>query len=177
MLLLFSHHYFSLPAFPPKYTSYCAYFLLFFLPICVLFPVQYLNLIFSDEAVQIPLDGQISCSDSLGGFHIGLVELRVGDLTCGAVCVYTDVQPFTPSGFRMSEWQKRVNGRACVSSVAELGRGEPWPTWQFSAMEGDFLGSTFPVRLALSALSCCITAHPQGQPLSDQMALCLPGTS
>lgn len=55
MLLLFFHRYFSLPALAQKYTSYCAYFLLFVLPVCVLFTVRYFNLIFSEKkSLQVP---------------------------------------------------------------------------------------------------------------------------
>lgn len=53
----------SLPAFPLKYTSCCAYFLLFVLPTDELFPGQFLNLILSSDSLQIPQ--HVSCEQLL----------------------------------------------------------------------------------------------------------------
>lgn len=103
-LLLFFHDYFSLPALAQKYTSYCAYFPLFVLPVYALFPVQYFKLIFSEEALQVPWDGS----------HVGVVDLSRRFGLWGAVRTHTNVCPsFTPSGFKMLEWQERVSGRRC----------------------------------------------------------------
>lgn len=86
------------------------------------------------------------------------------------------------SPLRLQALGRRSGRRERVGELVSV----QWQSWEgenhglpgsFLPWKEIFLGSTFPVRLALSALSCCITAHPQGQPLSDQMALCLPGTS
>lgn len=111
-LLLFFHHYFSLPALAQKYTSYCACFLLFVLPVCVLFPVQDLNLIFSGEALQIPWDGS----------HIGVADLS--GFGCEWLCAYL-VQNKSMTGFsvgpdNLSEWRGLFRSLLRMFSVADI---------------------------------------------------------
>lgn len=139
VLLLFSHHYFSLPAFAQIYTSYCSYFLLFALPVYCSFQFNIWTWFSQTRLFRCPrMAPTWACWVSAGDLAL---------LARSPTCVHH--LPLQAVG-SWSAWRGWVaEGR----SVAELGRGQPWPAWQFSAMEGDFLASIFPVRVALSALT------------------------
>lgn len=128
----------SLPAFPPKYTSCCAYFLLFVLPTDELFPGQF----FEPPSLKWLSSDSPACFlwRALRSHAVRLVFGGGGSGVYLHSCACCLLQPWSlghQSGG--TEWM----GEVCVSPGAELGRKEQRLPQQFLAMKGIVMSSIF----------------------------------